>query len=128
MHTESIDVVHGPICFLACQRRLLMCKKSIANVPVASIYIELSFVQIVFSHYTPSFLHIPKMMMNVAASLQPTSEYSTLFSLFFSTFFRLSFFSTIPLPPLAFVCAHSFVFPFPLLFIVVFQLHYLRSY
>ncbi len=38
------------------------------------------------------------------------------------------FFSTISPPPPAFVYAHSFVLPFPLLFIVDFQLHFLHSY
>jgi hypothetical protein len=92
------------------------------------LYFELLSSQTVFSHYTPSLLHIPKMMMNVVVTLQPTAEYSTLFSMFFSTPLRLLFFSTIPLPPLAFVCAHSYVFPFPLLFTIGFQLHSLHSY
>jgi hypothetical protein len=92
------------------------------------LYFELSFAQIVFSHYTPSLLHIPKMMMNVVVTLQPTAKYSTFFSMFFSTPLQLLFFSTIPLPPPIFVCAHSSVLPFPLLFIIVFQLHSLHSY
>jgi hypothetical protein len=46
----------------------------------------------------------------------------------FSTLLLLMFFSTILLPPLAFVCAQSSMLPFPLLFIVVFQMHSLQSY
>jgi hypothetical protein len=62
-------------------------------------------------------------------SLQPIVEYLTfLLSLLFSTPFLLLFFSTILLPPTAFICAHSFTLPFPLLFVVVFQLHSLHSY
>jgi hypothetical protein len=62
-------------------------------------------------------------MMNAAVTLQPT-EYSTfLFSLLFSTPLLLMFVSTIMLPPPTFVHAHSFKLPFPLLFVVVFQLH-----
>jgi hypothetical protein len=55
------------------------------------------------------------------------AEYSTFLSLLFSTHLLLLFLS-IPLPPLAFVCAHSSTLPFPLLFAIVFQLHSLHSY
>jgi hypothetical protein len=49
-------------------------------------------MQIVSSHYTPSLLHIPTMMMNVMASLKPMVEYSTrLLFLLFSTPFLLFF-------------------------------------
>ncbi len=85
--------------------------------------LQLSSTQTVSSHYTPSLLHIPKMMMNVMTTLQPIAKYSTFLSLLFSTPLLLLFFSTILLPPLAFVCAHSSALPFPLLFIIVFQLH-----
>ncbi len=88
-----------------------------------------------FQHYIrhqcfpPSLLHILKMMMNAVATLQPMVEYSTfLLFLFFSTLHLFLFFLTISLPPPTFVCVHSFVFPFPLLFIVVFQLHSLHSF
>ncbi len=83
------------------------------------LYHELSSTQFVSSHYTPSFLHISEMMMNVTMTLQPTAEYSThLHALLFSTFFLLLFSSTISLPPPASSCAYFFVFPFPLLFFV----------
>ncbi len=75
----------------------------------------------------PSLLHILKMMMNVVATLQPIAEYSTLFSLLSSTPLLLMFFSIIPLPLPTFICAHSFALPFPLLFTIVFQLHYSHS-
>ncbi len=91
------------------------------------ICLELSFMQIVSSHYTPSFLHILK-MMNAATILQPIAEYSTLLFLLFSTPLLLLLFSTILLLPHAFICAHSSMFFFPLLFNVVFQLHSLHSY
>jgi len=59
-------------------------------------------------------------MMNVAMTLQPTIEYSTnLQILLFSIPLLLLFFSTIPLPPLAFVYAHSFALHFPQLFSIV---------
>jgi len=60
------------------------------------------------------------MMMDATATSQPMTEYLTLLlSLLFST---------ILLPPPTFICAHSFALPFPLLFVVVFQLHSLHSY
>ncbi len=92
--------------------------------------LELLSVQIVSFHYMFSLLHIPKMMMmmNATMTFQPTTKYSTcLLSLLFSTPLLLLFFSTIPLPPLAFVCVHSSTLPFPLLFFVVFQWHFLHS-
>ncbi len=90
--------------------------------------LELLFTQIVSSHYMPSLLHIPN-MMNATTTLQLIAEYSTFFfSLLFSTPLLLLFISTIMLPPLAFVYAHSSDLPFPLLFVVVFQLHFLHSY
>ncbi len=86
----------------------------------SNLYHELSFAQIISSHYMPSLMHIPKMMMNVVTTLQPMVEYSThLHVLFFSTPLMLMFFSIIPLPLLAYVCIHSYVLPFPLLFFVV---------
>jgi hypothetical protein len=79
-------------------------------------------MQITSSHFM--FLHIPKMMVNAIATSQPIVEYSTrLLFLLFSTILLLLFFSIILLPPLAFVCAHSFVLPFPLLFFIISQLH-----
>ncbi len=90
--------------------------------------LELLSPQTVSSHYMPSLLHIPEMMMNVTTTLQPTAKYSTLIFLLFSTPLLLMFFSTIPLPPPTFVCAHSSKLPFPLLFTIVFQLHSLHSY
>jgi len=77
------------------------------------------FVQTISSPYTSSLLHIPTMMMNAVATLKPMVEYSThLFFLLFSTPFLLLFFSTILLPPLAFVYVHSSMLPFPF---VIFQ-------
>ncbi len=56
-------------------------------------------------------------------------KYSTLFFfLLFSTPLLLMFLSTILLPPPGFVFVHSSMFPFPLLFTIVFQLHSLHSY
>ncbi len=37
MNTKSIDVTPGLICFFAHQCRPLLCKKSITNVPIASV-------------------------------------------------------------------------------------------
>ncbi len=98
---------------------------------------ELLFMQIISFHYTPTLLHILKLMMNAIMTLHLMVEYSTcliflLFStplllLFFSTPFLLLFFSTISLPPLTFICAHISTLPFPLLFFVVFQWHCLHS-
>jgi len=91
--------------------------------------LQLSSTHIISSHYMPSLLHIPKMMMNVMATLQPVAKYSTLiFFLLFSTPLLLLFFSTIPLPPPTFICVHSSTLPFPLLFAIVFQLHFPHSY
>ncbi len=91
--------------------------------------LELFYAQTVSFHYMPSLLHIPKMMMYATMTLQPTIEYSTLLlSLFFSTPLLLLFFSTILLPLPSFVCVHSTTLPFPLLFVVGFQLHSLHSY
>jgi hypothetical protein len=56
----------------------------------------------------------------VTMTLQPTIEYSTLFSLLFSTLLLILFFSTILFPLPTFACVHSFALPFPLLFIIVF--------
>jgi hypothetical protein len=62
----------------------------------------------------PSLLHIPQIILNAVVTLQPMTKYSTLFLfVLFSIPLLLLFFSTIPLPPLAFVYAHFFVFPFP---------------
>jgi hypothetical protein len=73
-------------------------------------------------------MHIPKTMMNVAVTLQPMAEYSThLLSLLFSPPLLVLFFSTTLLPLLVFVYAHSFVLPFPLVFSIAFQWHYLHS-
>jgi hypothetical protein len=84
------------------------------------LYHELSFVQIISSHYTPFFLHIPKMMMNAAMTLQPMAKYLIhAHALLFSIPHLLMFFSRIPLPPPTFVCAHSSMLPFPLIFFVV---------
>jgi hypothetical protein len=48
------------------------------------------------------------------ATLQPMVEYSTrIFCVLFSTPLPILFFSTIPLPPHVFVCAHYYVLPFP---------------
>jgi hypothetical protein len=61
----------------------------------------------------PSLLHIPKMMMNEMATLQPTAEYSTrLHNLFFLILLLLMFFSTILHPPLPSVYAYSSMIPF----------------
>jgi len=68
------------------------------------------------------------MIMNVAMTLQPTTKYSTLLSLLLSIALLLLFFSKIPLPPHAFVCAHSSTLLFSLLFAVIFQMHSLHSY
>jgi hypothetical protein len=65
-----------------------------------------------FSLYAFPFAH-SKDVMNATMTLKPMVEYSTLFSLFFSTPFLLMFFLIIPLPLLAFVCVHSFALPFP---------------
>ncbi len=78
-------------------------------------------MQIVSSHYMPCLLHIPKMMMNAMVTLQPMAEYSTILSLLFSTPLLLMFFSIILLMIPTFICAHCFVLPFPLLFVVVFN-------
>jgi hypothetical protein len=60
------------------------------------------------------------MMVNATVTLQPTAKYSALHhALLFSTLLLLLFFSTIQLPRLASVCAHSFAFPFFLLFSTV---------
>jgi len=83
----------------------------------------ISFAQTISSHYTPSRLHILKMMMNATTTLQPTVEYSTFLFLLFSIHILLLFFSTISLPLLTFVYVHSSVFPFPLLLFVMFQWH-----
>jgi hypothetical protein len=73
-------------------------------------------------------LHIPKMMMNVVATSKPMVECSTcLFFLFFSITLLVLLFSTISLPPRAFVCVHSFILFFPLLLSIVSQLQYLHS-
>ncbi len=90
--------------------------------------LELSYAQIVSSHYMFSLLHILKIMMNAALTLQPIVEYSTLMSMFFSTPLLFLFFSTIPFPFLSFICAHSPMLPFPLLFVVVFQLQSTHLY
>jgi hypothetical protein len=109
MQTGSIDVALGlvnsanVICFYT---------KTQLQMFQLHLFLELSFTQIVFSHYTPSLLHISKMMMNTTTTLQPIAKYSTLLSLFFSTPFILMFFSTILLHPPTFICAHSFVLPF----------------
>jgi hypothetical protein len=89
---------------------------------------NLSFVQIAYSHRTLFLLHIPKMTMNAVMILQLMVEYSThLFFLFFSTLLLLPFFSIILLPPPAFVYVHSYMFHFLLLFFIVSQSHFLHS-
>ncbi len=125
METGSIDVALGLVNYAN-----VICFYTKTQLQMFQLYLflELSFMQIVFSHYTPSLLHISKMMMNTTTTLQPTTKYSTLLLyLFFSTPFILIFFSTILFPP-SFVCAHSFALPFPLLFSIVFELHSLHSY
>jgi hypothetical protein len=68
------------------------------------------------------------MMMNATTTLQPMVEYSAcLHVLFFSTPLLLMLFSKVLLPPPTYVCAHSSVLPFPSLFFVVFQSHFLHS-
>ncbi len=90
---------------------------------------ELSFVQTISFHYMFSFLHIPKMMMNVVTTSELTAKYSTfLFFLLFSIRYLLLFFSRILLPHVAFIYVHSFTFPFPLLFTISLQLHFIHSY
>ncbi len=90
--------------------------------------VKLSYVQTISSHYTLSLLHISKMTMNVTTTLQLMVEYSTcLLFLLLSTLILHLFFSIILLPPLAFICAHSFALHFPLLLSIVFQWHFLHS-
>ncbi len=90
--------------------------------------LELLFTQTISFHYTLSLLHILKMMMNATSTLQPMAKYSTFLSLLFLTPLLLLFFSKIPLPLATFFYAHSSMLPFPLLFDVVFQLHFFHSY
>jgi len=93
-----------------------------------NLHLELSFVQTIYFHYTPSLLHIPKMMMNAVTTLQPMVEYSTsLLFMLFSIVLLLLFFSTIPFPPLVFIYVHFSILLFPLLFSIVFQWHFLYS-
>ncbi len=116
----SCLVSYMPMSFASMQKLNYKC--------FSCICLELSSTQIVSFHYTLSILHILKMMKNVTMTLQPTVQYSTLLSLLFSTPFQILFFSTIPLPCHAFIYVHSSALPFPLLFAIVFQLHYLHSY
>ncbi len=127
MNIRSTDVAPSLICFLTCQRCLLLHKNSTIDVLVVQCF-ELSSLQTTSFHYTPSLVHIPKMVMNATMTLQATIEYSThLLYLLFLTPLLLLFFTTIPLPPLAFVYAHSFVLPFPLLFSTIFQWKFVHS-
>jgi hypothetical protein len=125
--TRSIDVALGLIYSFAHQCCLLLPKNSTKNVPIVSMSWIIVYINYI-SPYMPSLLQIPKMMMNVATTLQPTTKYSThLLFVFFSTPLLVLFFSTIPLPPHVFICIHSYVLPFPLLFFIVFQWLYLHS-
>jgi hypothetical protein len=68
------------------------------------------------------------MMMSATLTLQPMAKYSPhLHVLLFSTFILFVFSSTIPLPPPASICVYFFMLPFPLLFFVVFQSHFLHA-
>jgi len=61
------------------------CAKTQLQMFQFDLYHELSFVQIVSSHYTLFFLHILK-MMNATMTIQPTTEYlALLHALFFTT-------------------------------------------
>ncbi len=64
MHIEFIDVVLGPTFFLHTNK---FCFYAKIQLQMFQLYLcfQLSFVQIVSSHYMSSFLHISKMMMNV---------------------------------------------------------------
>ncbi len=124
MNTKYSNVAPSPIYPFACQLLLHLHKKCSSY-----IYSELSFAQIVSFHYMLFLPHISKMMTNATMTLQPTTKYSThLHILLISTPFLLLLFLTILLPPPTFVYVHSYVLPFPLLFVVVFQLHYLHSW
>ncbi len=50
IHTGSIDVVLGLVCFLACQRRLLMHKTQLQMLQLC-LCLKLSFMQTISSHY-----------------------------------------------------------------------------
>ncbi len=90
------------------------------------IYFELLYAQIASPHCTFCLLHPMKMMVNVVLTLLPMVECFTFqHSLLFSTLLLFIYFSTIPLPLLISVCAHSFALPFPLLLFAIFQLRYL---
>ncbi len=105
-----------------------LCAKTQLQMFQLYLCLELLSTQTIASHYTPSILHISKMMMNATTTAHPTAEYSTcLLSLFFSIVLLLLFFSTIPFPPLIFIYVHFFALPFPLLFAIVFQWHSLHS-
>jgi hypothetical protein len=127
LNTGFNNLARGPICSLAHQLFLFLCKNLIVDVPI--LYISWIIVYTnASSHYMFLLLHIPKMMMNATMTLQPTIEHSThLHALLVSTPLLLLFFLAIMLPPLAFVCSHSFALPFPLLLSVVSQLHSLHS-
>ncbi len=76
MNIESTNVAPSLICSLTCQLLLLLCKTQL-HMFQFYIYHELSFAQIASSHYMFFLLHVSKMMMNAAMTLQPTVEYST---------------------------------------------------
>jgi hypothetical protein len=76
------------------------------------MYHELLFVQIASSQCMLFLLHIQKMMMNVAVTLQPMAEYLTSLHIVFFSTPLLIFFLTILFPPPDFVCAHPLCFFF----------------
>jgi len=51
MHIGSIGAILGPVCFLACQRRLLLHKKSTIDVLVVSMSSIIIYAHYIFSLY-----------------------------------------------------------------------------
>jgi hypothetical protein len=57
MNIGSIDVTHGHVCSLTHQRLLLLCKNSIANVPIVSMSWIIICANYIFSLYAFPYAH-----------------------------------------------------------------------
>jgi hypothetical protein len=117
MNIGSIDVTHGHVCSLTHQHLLLLCKNSIANVPIVSMSWIIICANYIFSLYAFPYAHSEDddecgddLTANNWIFNKP-KPYSSQF------LFLLLIFSTIQLPPPTFVCVHSSTPLFPLIFI-----------
>ncbi len=128
MHTRSTNVAPSPICFLACQHHLLLHKNSTVDVPVIFMFWIIICANCIFSLYAFPSTHFED-DDECGGNLTTNGWiFNIHFFLFFSILLLFILFLTISVLPPTFICAHPFEFPFPSLFIVIFQLHFLHSY